>query len=167
MGRPSIPPWARSWDFWLPQTLSDKLHSHISRSPSLDTQISAEKKLERNQNTSQVELEKILYLCISWFIECKRHELANREYFKLKALLVILDSPHSLLGSFPNLHNINWVPRVKDFKNKNRLLVAWSLAVCYNFIFAIVYTWCLPTLTYVWSFSGALKLVIFHSCQFF
>ena len=32
-------------------------------------------------------------------------------------------SPHSLLVSFPNLHNINKVPHAEDFRNKNRLLV--------------------------------------------
>lgn len=39
----------------------------------------------------------------------------------------------------------------------------------YNYLCsAIVWTWCLPTLTHVWSFYGIFKPVnIFHSCQFF
>ena len=34
-------------------------------------------------------------------------------------------SPHSLLVSFPNLHNFERVLRAEDFRNKNRLLVVY------------------------------------------
>ena len=69
--------------------------------------------LEKNKNTSQVEL-KILYLYISWFIECKPMLTSDRKY--------------------------------------KHLIETETLT--YNVSSAIVWTWCLPTLTYVWSFSG-------------
>ena len=36
-------------------------------------------------------------------------------------------SPHSLLVSFPNVHNINKVPHAEDFRNKIRLLVVYVI----------------------------------------
>ena len=44
---------------------------------------------------------------------------------------------HSLLVSFPNLHNINKVPHAKDFRNKNRLLVVYTEVYCLRLNF-----WC-------------------------
>jgi len=39
--------------------------------PEFGNYISEKKFLERTQNTSQVKIEKVLYMYISWFIECK------------------------------------------------------------------------------------------------
>ena len=40
-------------------------------------------------------------------------------------------SPHSLLDSFLNLHNINRIPLAEDFRNKNRILVVQKhISIC-------------------------------------
>ena len=44
---------------------------------------------------------------------------------RLRVVGFFTASPHSLLVSFPNLHNINKDPHAEDFRNKNRLLVVY------------------------------------------